>query len=38
MTIEQMINELKHYTNCDLMECSINTIVEMYVKLFGEGK
>lgn len=36
MTIEEMINELKHYTNTDLYDCSINQIVEMYCNLFGE--
>ena len=36
MSIEEMINELKHYTNTDLYDCSINQIVEMYCNLFGE--
>ena len=37
MTIEAMINELKHYTNTDLMDCSINQIIEMYNNLFNGG-
>ena len=39
ITIEKMINELKHYTNNDLYDCTINQIISMYYNLFGkEGK
>lgn len=38
MTIDNMINELKHYTKTDLMECSVNQIVAMYNELFQEKR
>lgn len=34
MTIDTMINELKHYVNYDLMDCTVNQIVKMYCELF----
>lgn len=38
MSIDEMINELKHYTNADLMDRTINEICEMYHELFkGEA-
>lgn len=36
MSIEAMINELKHYTSSDLYDKTVNQIVEMYCNLFGE--
>lgn len=38
MTIDAMINELKHYTNADLENCTVNQIVEMYSNLFKEAE
>lgn len=38
ITIEKMIEELKHYTNTDLMDKTINQIIEMYETLFGGEK
>lgn len=38
MTIDAMIKELTHYTNTDLMECTVNQIVEMYCILFEKGE
>jgi hypothetical protein len=38
MSIDEMINELKHFTNADLRERTINEICEMYHELFkGEN-
>ena len=36
MSIDEMMNELKHYTNSDLMDCTVREIVEMYCELFKE--
>ena len=38
MSIDEMINELKHFTNADLRDRTINEICEMYHELFkGEN-
>ena len=38
MSIDEMMNELKHYTNADLRERTVNEICEMYYELFkGEN-
>jgi hypothetical protein len=36
MTIEQMMNELKHYVQCDVEDMTVREIIETYVSLFGE--
>lgn len=36
MTIDAMINELKHYTNADLENWTVKQITEAYCRLFEE--
>ena len=36
MSIDEMMNELKHFTNADLRERTVNEICEMYCELFKE--
>jgi hypothetical protein len=36
MTIEQMMNELKHYVQCDVEDMTVREIIAAYVELFGE--
>lgn len=38
MSIDEMINELKHFTSADLRDRTVNEICEMYYELFkGEN-
>lgn len=38
MTKQEMINELIHYANCDLLEKTEEEIKAMYVAVFGEDE
>lgn len=38
MSINEMINELKHYTNVDFRERPMKEVVEMYHELFKSFK